>query len=251
MATAGNIKNMHYDFKQKLNRLDSAKYIGLQIPQIDWRLNEALNLYVQLVAEPRVKNQLGFETLQRTTDDIAPVVMNGKNLTLSLLPGSDYTLATLPNATGEEYMYYLSSKVIASKDDCLSQELETNVIQHDDRNERREFYKSDFNWRECNIRFFDGGIKIFHNDFTVNEVVLDYIRKHPYIHNAEDFVGATYNLPDGRVLTNSVDCELPDVTHSEIVDLAVLLTTGDLVLPLANQLQLAKVSIKQLVHTNK
>lgn len=38
------IKNMHYEFKQKLNRLDTNKYVGMQIPQIDWRLNEAVNL---------------------------------------------------------------------------------------------------------------------------------------------------------------------------------------------------------------
>ncbi len=51
------------------------------------------------------------------------------------------------------------------------------------------------------------------------------------MHNAEDYVGATYNLPDGTVLTGTQDCELSEHTHREIVDLAVLILSGQMQLP--------------------
>jgi hypothetical protein len=34
-------REMHYDFKQKLNKIDSQKHRNLKVPEIDWKLNEA------------------------------------------------------------------------------------------------------------------------------------------------------------------------------------------------------------------
>ena len=49
------------------------------------------------------------------------------------------------------------------------------------------------------------------------------------MHNAQDFLPAqTYTLPSGNVLANRQNCELPAHTHREIVDIAVLVTSGDL-----------------------
>lgn len=244
----GTIKNMHYDFKQKLNRLDSNKYIGLQIPQIDRKLNEALSLYILLVVEPRIKNQMGFETNQRTIDDIKILVKNNVELTLSDLHDTNDKEASMP----DDYLYYISSgQLLATKDGCENKEMKTTVIKHDNRSNESEFYNSNFEWRECNIRFFDGGIRLFQNDFTITKFTINYIKVHPYIHNAEDFTGGTYTLPDGTVLGITVpyvDCILPLITHNEIVDLAVLLTTGDLELPSAYQFKNNTLKINQLLN---
>ena len=48
---------MHYDFKKKLNKIDSQQKKNLLIPEIDWTLNEAQNLYVDIIAQPRFKMQ--------------------------------------------------------------------------------------------------------------------------------------------------------------------------------------------------
>ena len=36
-----NISEMHYDFKKKLNKVDSEQNRNLLVPEIDWALNEA------------------------------------------------------------------------------------------------------------------------------------------------------------------------------------------------------------------
>ena len=244
---AGTIKNMHYDYKQKLNRLDSNKYIGLQIPQIDRKLNEALSLYILLVTEPRLKNQMGFETNQRTIDDIKILVKNNVELTLSDLYDTNDKEASMP----DDYLYYISSgQLLATKDGCEDKEMKTTVIKHDNRSNESEFYNSNFEWRECNIRFFNGGIRLFQNDFTITKFTINYIKSHPYIHNAEDFNSTTstgtYTLPDGTILSSYEDCVLPIITHNEIVDLAVLLTTGDLELPSAYQFKQNKLVLDQV-----
>ena len=64
------VQDMHYDFKMKLNKLDSQQLRNFLIPEIDWLLNEAQELFVKWVAEPRIPNGLGLETNQRSIDDI-------------------------------------------------------------------------------------------------------------------------------------------------------------------------------------
>ena len=67
-----------------------------------------------------------------------------------------------------------------------------------------------------------------------------------YMHYAAGY-GATgrYNLPDGTLLEGSVNCELPDHTHREIVDIAVLLLTGELQIP-DYQTKLIKLNLNNL-----
>ena len=46
-----NAREMHYDFKQKLNKIDSQKYRDLIVPEIDWKLNEAQEVFVKVIEE--------------------------------------------------------------------------------------------------------------------------------------------------------------------------------------------------------
>lgn len=240
-----NIQEMHYDFKMKLNKIDSNKYRNMKIPEVDWKLNEAQHLYIALVAEPRIRNYLGFETSQRTIDDIASIVINNKALT-SLPASDDFVVFSLP----DDYLYFISTaELFATKEDCKNVKIETTVIQHDDEAERQAFYKPSFEWRETNIRFFNNGIKVFtNNEFTIDSLSINYIRKPLYMHYAEGFLAGGYKLPGHTTpLTGSQNCELPEHTHREIVDLAVALTTGDLELPAAYQFKMSKLKLNQLI----
>jgi len=236
---------MHYDFKQKLDKIDSNAYVNLQIPEIDRKLNEGMLLFILLIAEPRYKNQFGFETSQRTIDDLRILVRDDIDLALREDIDGNF-VATLP----DNYMYYLSTgKLLIGKDNCESRRFTTNIIRHNDQNERRDFYKSDFDWRECNIRFFSTGIKIFTpEEATVESFSIDYILQPDYIHNAEDFASGSYKLPGSTTpFTGFRDSILPEHTHKEIVDLAVMLTTGDLEMPLAAQFKQGVLRTKQLL----
>lgn len=235
------IREMQYDFKQKLNKIDSQQYRNLRIPEIDWKLNEAVDVYIKNIAEPRKYTHLGFETSQRTIDDIRTLVVNNENITASPISDKEYFIS-LP----QNYMFYLSSESKISKESCGTITAKTNLRQHDDRHETSTFDKSSFEWRETNIRFYEEGIKIFSDGtFTVEGLCLNYIKKHPYIHNAQDFGSGTYNLHSGASLTGSQDCILPEHTHREIVDIAVLIATGDLQIP-DYKIKQAKLNLNQI-----
>jgi hypothetical protein len=227
-----NIREMHYDFKQKFNKIDSQKNRNLLVPEIDWLLNEAKDLFVKRVATPKIFNGLGFETTQRIIDDIRTIVVPGewKPVTNSLI--------VLP----DDYDYYVRGRLRLSKGPCKNQEGVLYIKAHTELFQESVFYDSDFEWREVNGTFHEGGsrgqIKLYTDgSFTVDEVFLVYIRKMPYIHNAQDFNSAgSYVHPSGQVLTGSQSCQLPEHTHKEIVDIAVLLA--------ANQIQTSDLSTK-------
>jgi len=236
---------MHYDFKQKLNKIDSNAYTGLKIPEIDRVLNRALNMYILLIAKPRLKStSKGFEKIQRTIDDLRPLISNNHELEVVNSNSSEINYSL----DFTNYLYYLSTAKLLCSKGGVEKELNTIVIKHDDRNINSVFFNSDFEWGECNIRFFNYGIKVFTNNFTVKSFSINYITKHPYIHNAENFIGGKYLLPTGKELTGYQDCILDEITHDEIVDLAVLLTTNDLVLSDSYQMKKDVSIMKQIIN---
>jgi hypothetical protein len=238
------IQDMHYNYKSKLNKIDSNKYRGMKIPEIDVKLNEAQELFITMIAEPRMKTLLGFETSQRSIDDIRTIVVDNQELILGVQE-RDSRIATLP----DDYMYYIGDKLICSKGECNNKKLITHIIQHSDRNNDTSFYKSSFEWREANIRFFSGGIKIFNEDFDINSYSINYIRTPVYMNHSEGFSASGYYLADGVThLTVSQNCELPEQTHREIVDVAVLLTTGDLEIPNAYQIKRDRLKLNGLIN---
>lgn len=230
------IKQMHYDFKKKLNKIDSQQYRNLLVPEIDWTLNEAQELFVKIVAKPRKNPSLGFELNQRTIDDIRTLVLNNQCL------GVLNNVVELP----DNYWHFIKADITMTKGNCNNVKARLHIRQHDDDFENSPFDKSSFEWRTVNGLFFDGGIKL-HDDgtFTNNELCISYIKRPIYIHNAEDFRGGTYTIPGGATLTGFQDCELPEHTHREIVDIAVLIATGEIQAP-DYQIKQAKLNLNQL-----
>jgi hypothetical protein len=211
-------REMHYDFKQKFNKIDSQKNKGLLVPEIDWLLNEAAELFVKKVAQPKAYNGLGFELSQRLIEDIKSIVVGGV-----WLPVVNNVIALPSN-----YLYFARCRVKLSKGNCKGQEAVLYVREHSDLFEESEFYNSSFEWREVNGIYETQGIQSFTDGtFTIDEAKLSYIRKMAYMHNAQDFGTGSYNHPSGVTLTGTVNCDLPDHTHREIVDIAVMLAASE------------------------
>ena len=217
------VRNMHYDFKQKLNKIDSVQYKNLRVPEIDWKLNEAENLLIKMIANPRVSQGLGIEVTQRSIDDLRPIIVPNVKIPVSVVQRNRYII-DLPN----DYFEHLSSYVDLKKNTCTVK-ARTTIVQHDDESEESPFDRSSFEWKDINVKIIGNQMHLITDGtFTVLYVYLDYVRLTKYFHSAEDAVGNKYTLPDKTILTGYQNCELPEILYGEIVDLAVLITTGDL-----------------------
>lgn len=208
---------MQYDFKLKYNKLDSQLERNFQIPEMDWLLNKASLLFIKMIAEPRMMlNHLGFEKSQRNIDDIRTIVVTDKEVTVNA------DIVEIPS----DYMFYLNSKAKVSRGSCPTRSCKVIVRQHDDDFEENIFYKSSYSWGEINALFTSTGIKLYGGDMTIDNFYMSYIRTSPYMHNAEGYSISGYENFDGKVLTGTQDCDLPEHTHPEIVDIAVLLAAN-------------------------
>lgn len=235
------IQDMHYDFKKKFNKIDSQQSRNFLVPEIDWTLNEAVELFVSLIASPEIKNFAGFEVDQKRTDDIRTLVVSPKtdtNASISIVNN----IAPLPT----NYWHFLKGEVIANKSKCGDRVLRLKPQQHDDEFEESSFNSSSYEWKTVNGIFFNAGIQVFNDGtFTNKTLNLTYLRRHVYMHNAADFKAGTYTLPSGVALTGRVNCELPEHTHREIVDLAVLIASGEIADP-TYQIKLQKLNLNKL-----
>lgn len=226
------VKDMHYDFKQKLNKIDSQKFRDLYVPEIDWKLNEAQEVFVKVIAQPRFGKQIGFEANQRTINDIRTIVIDQTPAT-GLTPTA-YDTSSFIVAPPNDYWFLAKAYVLATKGSCIDIRLKVREIQHDDEHELSPFDRSSFEWRVTNMRFNNQGLRLFTDGtFQITKLVMEYLKEPRLIHNAEDWVqgGGEYMTTSGITLTGTQDCELPKPVHREIVDLAVLITSGDLSLP--------------------
>jgi len=231
------IKEMHYDFKSKWNKIDSQQHKNFKIPEIDWKLNEAQELFVKKIAKPRRISSSGFEISQRSIDDIRTIVVQNR----CFIPVNN--VVVLPT----NYWHFVSGEVFMDKGNCTRKKGRIRIVQHDDNFEGSNFDKSSFEWRVSNATFFENGLFIYDDGTYINsKFCMTYIRKLSYIHNAEDFRNGSYNLPSGITLTGSFNCELPDHTHREIVDIAVALAANDIQL-VAYQDKLAKLNLNEIV----
>lgn len=233
------IQEMHYDVKMKLNKVDSQQYRNLIIPQVDWILNEAQELFVKMIAEPRIASHYGFEIGQRSWMDIRSIVVEEK----SIDPIAN--LVTLPT----DFWYYVSAYCKMKKGGCEKNSHKIFIRQHDDDFENSPFDKSSFEWKTVNGVFNENGLKLYAEDFDIVEVLLTYIKKLKYIHNAAGFGINGYKRPGvtgpEATCTGSANCELPESTHREIVDIAVLIATGQLQIP-DYQIKKDKLSFNQI-----
>ena len=224
-----NIREMHYDLRLKLNKVDSQKYRNLFVPELDWKLNEAEDMLVKAVAFPRQNKIIGFEVNQRIKDDLRGLVVeqiNEEGTCLSAIKINDLIYKVpIP----QEYRYYIKSSVLAEKGLC-KRKLTGLAKNHGDQNELSPFDVSSFEWEDCNLLFVGNDIHVYTDEtFIVSKLCLGYYKKSLYMHNAQDYPGGSYKRADKvTVLTGSQDCQLPATVHRDIVDIAVLITTGDM-----------------------
>ena len=232
-----NIKEMHYDFKRKFNKIDSQQNRNFLVPEIDQYLNEAEDIFKKTIAEPRFRTKLGFESSQRNTESLRTIVITTCQTDLSTLV---YILPV-------DYQYFVRGRVELVRGTCPVRKAPIRIMEHDDEFEEDVFTKSSFDWKRINGLFNSDGL-LLHTDgtFTIKNACVTYIRKTKFMHNAEDFRTGGYELPSGVALTGTENCELPEHTHRELVDIAVMLAAGE-VQTSDFQLKLNKLNFNQII----
>lgn len=213
------ITESHYQFKLNMDRVDSMSNPDFTAPEIDWLLNEAQRIFVEQRLNPNSNpKRKGFEASQKRIDDLSTLVVK--------FPLQPYITPTLTDGIYEvpldsldfPYLHLLSAYVeLEVADNCLK-EVRLKFMQHDD---YREALKDPFNSPSLEFVPYNFGrsstgtssIYMYPGIYSINKVYLEYLKQPRKVSLG------TYTYIDGTTKTPT-SFELPEHTHSEIIDLA-------------------------------
>ena len=209
------IRNAHFGFKQRANKIDGLRNSSFLIPHIDEQIQQRYLIWLETIC-----NEL--ESNQKRRDDIRQLEI--LNTDLKLIKEKDYYYVELP----ENYYRYLESTSSIKTTTCKSKKIKNSVIQKDDRYNELMF-ESSYPFERVNIDISANKIYIYPKDFEATEFFLSYIRKPKRPSNPIDFINGKgkYNHPDGTPAIQQ-DIEVDSTFQVEkILDIAALLALRD------------------------
>ena len=242
------VQEMHYDFKFKLNKVDSSDYSNFKIPEIDWLLNESMEVFLKQRYGINNTKREGFEATQKRIDDLRNLVIKDSDLVATFNSLTDSFETTLP----DDYIFAVRLRAEIQKEECGRKICVCVPTQHDDLSVvlKDPYYEPNYDWGVVPVVYGTTGDLVTDSDkvfgytdgiFTITEFILDYLRQPKRIAFPTGLPTNEYSYPDGVLVTTNQNCELPEHTHREIVDLAVQIAAGNLDHP-GYQFKAVKVS---------
>jgi len=231
------IQEMHYDYKVKLDKVDSQAYKNLDTVKIDWILNDAYYLYLDSKYGINNLYRVGFEVTQKRIDDLAVLHIKQNNqpaLTPTLAAAGIYEVDL--NDLAYPYAHLTRIWATASTDSCSNQVMGCIISQNDDMDNilGSPFYKPSFIWREIPINFgrssedtsYSSVFLYTNGEFTIDEVYIEYLKEPEKLWFGDyDYYDSLYDNSGTLIYQTGVDnpvgCELPNKQCREIVDIAV------------------------------
>lgn len=250
------IQEAHYDFKLKIDKVDTLAKRNFKPWEIDWIINEAIKIFTKQRYGINNIRQKGFESIQKRRDDLrtlqikspttkqpglAPIRRNGDVYEFRI---SDLSFP---------YWFLTRATVEAEKGSCTKVFKRVFIAEHDDLTDalNYKFYKPDFDWgravvveaRTDETDRNDGSFYVYGApDFEITTLYPEYIKKPDPV-----WIGG-YDSLDG-VYRAGIDSpkmtDLPEHTHNEIIDTAVLECSRIIESPNFYQLKEAKLKINE------
>lgn len=224
------VLEMHYDFRLKVGMIESLQTRAFTDAEIDWFLNESKDIFVKrfmkLDSQGRRK---GFEMDQKDIDDLKSLVVKfPEQPALPLVYYPDMHIYELDlNLLAQKYLFFVRG-VVNVKDDNCTFKANLKHVRHGDLNEALSdpFNKSDKKRVLFNFGRSENGssesIYLYPDvNHQLENIIIEYIKVPQKI-----YLG-TYTYIDGTTPATQ-ECDLPEHTHNQIVDIAVLLASGQI-----------------------
>lgn len=200
---------MSLAFRFGMDKLDSLNMPNFLQSEIDLLLNQAQERFIKQRYGINNNKRQSFEETQKRTDDLKALVLNAvltPNATNSNNKPNG-VFVNLPSTVGQEYWFTVNEECNIQYVDChgdtITDRVSVRAIQHDDYNEIiNDPFDKPYN-KEVIRLMMNNQVELISDGSTITTYYLRYIKKP---------VKITYN---------TVNCELSEHTHQEIVNLAI------------------------------
>jgi hypothetical protein len=221
------IREQHFDFDLKLDKVSTQHRQSYNIAQKDWLLNEAQDVILNQRYGLNNNHKRGFEATQKRIDDLSTLHIKYPNQ-VELTPiQHDAGVWEIPLSTlTYTYLHFTRATVDVLEEGCPTREALVKIIQNDDiiKALRDPFRGNGGNEILANFgkSSIDDGPALFlysPASLTLDNVKIEYIKKPKRV----NYGG--YRDMEGNI--NPVqNCEFPEHVHSTIVDIAVDIAAG-------------------------
>lgn len=225
------LNEIQYDVQFKIDKVDSLSEKNFEVHELDWIINESIDVLVKQRYGYRSNNfQTGFEGIQKRIDDLKTLhVKSPTNTQPGVVPvqhlGGFYEVKISDFALPYWFMTRMTGKFL--KDDCYKT-FEIEPISTDKLTPALSdsYSGPSFKWglalatygRTDQNTDSEGSIYVYTNDeFELIELYPEYIKKPNVVWSG------TYDSLDGNNVVGDpiVECDLPEMLHKEIANVAV------------------------------
>jgi hypothetical protein len=207
------ITEMHLALDVAIDSIATLAYPGMEPEEKDIFLNRAIERFVKTRYSGYNPKNESVEQTQKRIDDIRTLVVRNasSNSAVTQLNASEWTY-DLPDGTPDpKYFLLLRSNLLINKDECgndtTGRRIFLRQVTHDQLEDFLDdpYHKPDFN--EAFLLFEGNKIHIITNGlYDVEAINITYL-----------------TFPVQVNITTPTNCDLPEHTHQEIVDIAVRL----------------------------
>jgi hypothetical protein len=249
------INEMHYRFKQELDRVDSNDRPDFLPWEIDAYLYKGILLFVKDRYGVHNKIKEGFESNEMRTENLRNLHIKSPESQAPVVPQLIYDGYYEVNLNQLEFrfMFLTDAYIEADKDGCTGF-CDAKQWQTDD--VKTTYTQPSFKWRRVLMQlaksnsttglnqdlgslYFDTRDRYGVPQFTITKAFISYI-KYPneVFFGGYDHINGIYTAGDPQV-----HCDIDDAFHEEIVSIAVMLAQKDIQDPNGVKLQTAKYQI--------
>lgn len=189
------IQELHYDFKIKLDKVDSLSKRNFHPAQIDWLLNEATWKFIEEMYGMSLQNpDRGFEVSEIRTQDLRNLHITSPQVQSPIAPSGGTSGVYELNLADLTFDYWLTTKLNCriTKNNC-SKDASITVVQTDDLSDALvdpfnkpsysfgrvlgNYGKSLTDQNTTYNQYGTGSLYLYtNNDFTVDSVSVSYLR---------------------------------------------------------------------------
>jgi hypothetical protein len=240
-----NIAEMHYDFDVKIDKVASSGRANFTRAERDWLLNRGTEMFIKQRYGLNNPHKTGFEGTQKRVDDLRSLVVKyPEQPGLSPIVHDENTYEIQLDELVYPYWFLVRGNAEVVFTDCV-RTASLKFIQHDDLNYalKDPFNKSSreeilFNFGRSSSDPTIDSIYLYPGGLFLGAIYLEYIKQPAKL----NYGG--YEYIDGITYAQQ-SSDLPEHTHSEIVDLAVQLAAGIIEDPNYVQLKTQQVFIHE------
>lgn len=224
------IARMRHEIKLRWNKINSNHKKDLPDAYLDDIINDSIHEYVEIFysGQNPKKYNLGFEVTQQRIDMLSTLVVpDNSSVTATHVSGNKYTYQL--DDLNPTYGHFLRGSVIVESCDNLS--IPIYIIRHNDFDTKigDENTKPSLKWRRSLGLIkgdTDGGQVLYvytDDNFTATNLKIEYLKKPRKVFSG-GYDSYEYLLGDTTAPSSSdtpIDCDLPELYHTLVVDIAV------------------------------